>query len=249
MIRIKDLHKSFGSQQVLRGVNLEIAAGETIAIVGPSGTGKSVLLKIVSGLLEADSGEVWVGDQSVTAAGSSRARQAICENMGILFQSAALFDSMTLYENVAFPLRYNSSLSKDEIHQRVVKRIDDVGMTGKQFFLPGEVSIGMRKRIGIARALVSEPEIILFDEPNTGLDPYMGQEIYELIAEMQTRAGFTGIVISHEIPEVFQVSSRVAMLYGGVVREMGSVDEFTGSSDEVVRQFIEGRVDGPIKLH
>ncbi len=249
MIRIENLHKSFGSQQVLRGVNLEIASGETIAIVGPSGTGKSVLLKIISGLLEADSGEIWIGDKSVTAAGSPRARQKICQNMGILFQSAALFDSMTLYDNVAFPLRYNSSLAKDEIHERVVKRIDDVGMTGKQFSLPGEVSIGMRKRIGIARALVTEPEIILFDEPNTGLDPYMGQEIYELIADMQTRAGFTGIVISHEIPEVFQVSNRVAMLYGGVVRELGSVAEFTGSTDEVVRQFIEGRVDGPIKLH
>jgi phospholipid/cholesterol/gamma-HCH transport system ATP-binding protein len=249
MIRIENLHKSFGSQQVLRGVNLEIASGETIAIVGPSGTGKSVLLKIISGLLEADKGEIWIGDKSVTAAESPRARQKICQNMGILFQSAALFDSMTLYDNVAFPLRYNSSLAKDEIHERVVKRIDDVGMTGKQFSLPGEVSIGMRKRIGIARALVTEPEIILFDEPNTGLDPYMGQEIYELIAEMQTRAAFTGIVISHEIPEVFQVSNRVAMLYGGVVRELGSVAEFTGSTDEVVRQFIEGRVDGPIRLH
>jgi len=249
MIRIKDLHKSFGTQHVLRGVSLDIASGETIAVVGPSGTGKSVLLKIISGLLEADSGEVWVGEKSVTAAGSPRARRKICQHMGILFQSAALFDSMTLYENVAFPLRFNSSLSRDEIHERVVKRIKDVGMLGKQYRLPGQVSIGMRKRIGIARALVSEPEIILFDEPNTGLDPYMGQEIYELIAEMQTRTGFTGIVISHEIPEVFQVSTRVAMLYGGVVRELGSVEEFTGSSDEVVRQFIEGRVDGPIQMH
>ena len=127
MIRIENLHKSFGSQQVLRGVNLEIASGETIAIVGPSGTGKSVLLKIISGLLEADKGEIWIGDKSVTAAESPRARQRICQNMGILFQSAALFDSMTLYDNVAFPLRYNSSLTKDEIHERVVKRIDDVG--------------------------------------------------------------------------------------------------------------------------
>ncbi len=248
MIQIRNLYKNFGAQEVLHGVDLEIAEGETIAIVGPSGTGKSVLLKIVSGLLEASSGEVVVAGRSVTDVKSSRERQKICRNMGILFQSAALFDSLTLYDNVAFPLNYNSNLEVDEIHQRVVSRIADVGMSGKELMLPGEVSIGMRKRIGIARALVTNPAIILFDEPNTGLDPYMGQEIYELIAEMKKKAGFTGVVISHEIPEVFQVCDRIAMLYQGEVRAQGTVDEFLSIDDAVVKQFIEGSVEGPISL-
>lgn len=252
MIEISNLEKSFGQQKVLKDINLNIKAGETIAIVGPSGTGKSVLLKIISGLLKADKGEVKINNRSITSNITDQERREVCADMGILFQNAALFDSLNLYDNVAFPLIYgpqkSGSLSKDEIHERVISRIKDVGMGGKEFVLPNEVSIGMRKRIGIARALVKNPEIILFDEPNTGLDPYMGQEIYDLISQMQKKRGFTGIVISHEIPEVFQVCSRVTMLYQGFVKKDGSVEDFMDSKDGVVQQFVSGSVEGPIKI-
>ncbi len=249
MIEIRNLYKRFGSQQVLDGVNLTIDSSQTTAIVGPSGTGKSVLLKIITGLLEADSGEVVVNGQSMTGAKSGRARRAICAKMGVLFQGAALFDSINLLDNVAFPLRERKLYREREIISRSVKCLADVGLSGYELALPGEVSIGMRKRVGIARSLVTEPEVILFDEPNTGLDPQMGQEIYELIVETQKRCGFTGIVVSHEIPEVFQVCDRVAMLYQGTVQEEGSVEQFLASTKPVVTQFIRGDVEGPIALN
>ena len=233
---------------MLRGVSLNIEDGKTTAIVGPSGTGKSVLLKIITGLLVADGGEVVIGNRSMTKAKSGAERRSICEDMGVLFQGAALFDSMNLLDNVAFPLRYCHSHSESEIIKRSVARLNDVGLKGYELAFPGEVSIGMRKRVGIARALVTEPNVILFDEPNTGLDPEMGQEIYELIIDTQKKWGFTGIVVSHELPEVFQVCSRVAMLYQGVVQHEGSVDEFLASELPVVRQFIAGEVEGPISL-
>lgn len=253
MIHIKGVHKSFGAQQVLRGVDLEIPNGETIAIVGPSGTGKSVLLKLITGLLTVDAGDITIGGDSVTGAKGSEQRRKICEKMGVLFQSAALFDSLNLYDNVAFPLRHRPGArhlyKESEIQERVLMRLEEVGLQGYELAYPGEVSIGMRKRVGIARTLVSNPEVILFDEPNTGLDPQVGQEIYELIVETRKRASFTGIVISHEIPEVFQVCNRVAMLFQGEVQEEGSVEEFLASEKPVVRQFIEGRVSGPIQMN
>ena len=249
MISIKNISKRFGSQIVLDGVCLDIEEGQTTAIVGPSGTGKSVLLKIITGLLPADEGEILIGDQSMTAAKSSRERRRITKEMGVLFQAAALFDSMTLLDNVAFPLRYSGfRLSRSEVLDRSVKLLHDVGLEGYELALPGEVSIGMRKRVGIARALVTEPKVILFDEPNTGLDPEMGQEIYDLIAETQSSRGFTGIVVSHEIPEVFHVCSRVAMLWKGKVQKEGGIEDFLACDKPVVRQFIDGNVQGPIAL-
>ncbi|MFN8390523.1 MAG: ATP-binding cassette domain-containing protein [Bdellovibrionota bacterium] len=249
MIEIRNLHKRFGSQVVLDGVTLTIDDGETLAIVGPSGTGKSVLLKIITGLLTADSGDVIVRGDSMTGAKSGSEQRKICSRMGVLFQGAALFDSINLLENVAFPLRYRKMCSEKQIIDRSVKSLHDVGLQGYELALPGEVSIGMRKRVGIARALVTEPDILLFDEPNTGLDPKTGQEIYELINETQERCGFTGIVVSHEIPEVFQVCDRVAMLYRGRVQEQGTVDEFLATKNPVVRQFIRGDTQGPIELN
>lgn len=248
MIEIRKLCKRFGSQVVLDGVTLTIEEGKTTAIVGPSGTGKSVLLKIITGLLPADSGEVVVNGRSMTAAKSGAERRDICSRMGVLFQGAALFDSDTLLDNVAFPLRHRKTYRDREILERSVKCLHEVGLEGYELALPGEVSIGMRKRVGIARALVTEPDIILFDEPNTGLDPQVGQEIYELIAATQRGKGFTGIVVSHEIPEVFQVCDRVAMLYQGRVQEEGSVEAFLASKNPTVQQFVEGRVEGPIEF-
>ncbi len=249
MISIKNVSKRFGSQQVLSRVSLEIELGKTTAIVGPSGTGKSVLLKILTGLIQADSGEVTINNESMTGCRSGEERRRICSKMGVLFQGAALFDSMTIYDNVAFPLRERRELSEREIVRRTTQRLEEVGLRNYAWHYPGEVSIGMRKRVGIARALVIEPETILFDEPNTGLDPQVGQEIYELIRETQKGAGFTGIVVSHEIPEVFQICDRVAMLYQGVIQEEGSVEAFVRSKNPVVEQFSKGEIDGPIQIN
>lgn len=248
MISIRNVSKRFGRQVVLNGVSLDIAEGKTTAVVGPSGTGKSVLLKIITGLLLADSGEVSIGGDSMTGAQTSAERLRICSRMGVLFQSAALFDSLTLFDNAAFPLRYRKELSEREIVRRTAERLEEVSMLSYSHRLPGQVSIGMRKRVGIARALVTNPDVLLFDEPNTGLDPQVGQEIYDLIKETQQHLGFTGIVISHEIPEVFQVCERVAMLYKGKVVMEGTVAEFQQSDDPVVRQFTRGDVEGPIRV-
>ena len=248
MIKITELKKSFGSQVVLDGVSFDIPQGLTTAIVGPSGTGKSVMIKIITGLIQADSGEVLVGRDSMTAAQTSQRRLEICAKMGVLFQAAALFDSLNLIENVAFPLTYRSELSREEIFKRSSELLEQVGLNGYENALPGEVSIGMRKRVGIARALVSNPEFLFFDEPNTGLDPQVGQEIYELIANLQKINNFTGIVISHEIPEVFQICHKIIMLYRGQVQYDGSIDGFTNSMNPVVEQFFHGNTKGPIEI-
>lgn len=248
MIEITDLSKSFGAQVVLEGVTLVIESGKTTAVVGPSGTGKSVLLKIITGLLEADGGQVVIDGRCITSAASGAERREICGKMGVLFQGAALFDSMSLLENVAFPLIQRGLCARAEAAERAFDRLEQVGLADAVLRYPGEVSMGMRKRAGIARALVTDPETLLFDEPNTGLDPEVGQEIYELIAETQRLSGFTGIVISHEIPEVFQVCDRVAMLYQGKVQHEGSVKSFLESTNPVVRQFIRGDIEGPIEM-
>ena len=249
MISIRNIHKSFGAQTVLNGVSLEIAPKTTTAIVGPSGTGKSVLLKIITAMMDADCGEVLVNGESMTDPREAGSRTRLLSKMGLLFQSAALLDSLTLIENVAFPLRYGlKKFTEDEICERSFLRLKQVGLLGREYALPGEVSIGMRKRVGIARALVTDPEVLLFDEPNTGLDPEVGQEIYDLIKETQQMYPFTGIVVSHEIPEVFQVCNRVVMLYNGQVQIDGTVDEFLRSELPLVKQFVAGAVEGPIQL-
>jgi len=248
MIEIENVHKFFGTQHVLRGVSLKIENGKTTAIVGPSGAGKSVMIKIISGLLEADAGEVVVDNTSFTDVDSSDQRAAVVKKMGILFQAAALFDSLTVFDNVAFPLRYSGGVDESEITDRVVQRLKEVGLERHLLRYPGELSIGMRKRVGVARALVTDPKYLLFDEPNTGLDPLTGQELYDLIRATQEKFGFTGIVISHEIPEVFQVCDSVAMLFEGTIQEEGTVDEFLASENPVVRQFISGDIHGPIQL-
>jgi phospholipid/cholesterol/gamma-HCH transport system ATP-binding protein len=248
MILIRNLSKRFGNQQVLAGVSLAIEDGKTTAIVGPSGTGKSVLLKIITGLLPADSGDVFIGNQSMTSARSGRARRKICSEIGMLFQNAALFDSLTIYDNVAFPLKERKELRDREIHVQVLRRLEEVGLKGDERAYPGEISIGMRKRVGMARALITNPKILLFDEPNTGLDPQTGQEIYDLINETQASSGFTGIVVSHELPEVFQVCNRVAMLYQGKVQAEGTVEEFLKLNSPMVKQFIHGDIAGPIVM-
>ena len=248
MISIRDVYKSFGSQHVLRGVSLEIEPGKTTAIVGPSGVGKSVLLKLIMGIMTPDKGSIEVGGQSITEARSEESKNSIRQNLGVLFQSAALFDSLTIYENIAFSLRERLHYSSKRTHKAVLEMAESLSLISYLERFPEQVSIGIRKRVGMARALISEPSILLIDEPNTGLDPLDGQEVYDLINACKNRWGFTGLVISHELPEVFQVSDRVAMILGGEIIMEGTPDELINSPHPAVQQFLNGRTDGPIKI-
>ncbi|NDC37164.1 MAG: ATP-binding cassette domain-containing protein [Proteobacteria bacterium] len=248
MIVIENVHKRFGKQVVLNGVSLTIEDGKTTAIVGPSGVGKSVLLKLIMGIMAPDSGRIWIGDDNITQASSEHERNRIRGRLGVLFQAAALLDSLTVYENIAFPLEQRTRLSRQQIHSRVEFMLTSLSLEPYAFSLPQQVSIGIRKRVGLARALITEPTTVLFDEPNTGLDPLVGQEVYDLIRACRERWRFTGVVISHEIPEVFQVSDRVAMLLNGDFRAEGTPTELRQSADPAVQQFLQGSTDGPIKI-
>lgn len=246
MISVCNVSKAFGNQVVLSDVSIEIADGETIGIVGPSGAGKSVLLKIITGLMSADSGTVIVDGLNFAELRTENEKVRYASKLGVLFQGAALLDSMSLYENVVFPIMVRDGRVTRDVVLKALDLFERVGLAGFEQLLPGEVSIGVKKRVGIARALITCPKIFLFDEPNTGLDPESGQEIYELIKTLQCSEKFTGVVISHEIPEVFQVCARVAMLYQGDFIIVGSVDEFSSSADPVVQQFRCGEVSGPM---
>ncbi len=243
MIKIEDLHKSFSGQHVLRGVSLEVRKGELVALIGSSGGGKSVLLKHVAGLVRADRGRVLVDGREI-----GKLRGAELKNLrarlGFLFQGGALFDSMTVFENIAFPLREKTRLSDQAIQDRVLGELEHVGLAGEEHKYPSQISGGMAKRVSLARALVREPEIMLFDEPTTGLDPVRGQSILKLIDASHKRLKFTGLVVTHEIPRVFQIVDRVAMLHQGVVIVQGSPVRFMGSDDPVVREFVDNTCEG-----
>jgi len=246
MIEIVDLHKSFESQQVLRGVNLRVSERELIAIIGESGGGKSVLLKHLIGLLRPDRGTVVVDGEDITELGR-RELDRIREKFGVVFQGGALFDSFTVYENIAFPLREKTRLSEATIASKVEEALEDVGLTGIEQKYPAELSGGMRKRVALARALISEPKIVLFDEPTTGLDPIKLHAIHKLIVETHRKYGFTGVMISHDIPEIYDVVDRIAFLFEGVIEVVGTPEEIVHSDDRIVRQFITGSLSGPIK--
>lgn len=247
MIRVVELHKAFGGQKVLRGINLELETGKITTIIGGSGCGKTVLLKHLNALLLPDRGSVMVDGTDITKIGE-RALNTIRQKFGVLFQGAALLDSMTIYDNVAFPLREKTKLTESEIEKRVDERLNQVGLAGMGYKFPAEVSGGMKKRAGLARALVMEPEIVLFDEPTTGLDPLLGKSIHKLIRKMHEAFGFTGVIVSHDIPEVFRISDRIAMLANGVITEAGPTREFLASNNPMVRQFIEVDVEGPLSV-
>jgi phospholipid/cholesterol/gamma-HCH transport system ATP-binding protein len=247
MIRVVDLYKSFRGQQVLKGINLELETGNITTIIGGSGRGKSVLLKHLNALLLPDRGSILVDGQDITKLGQAALNQ-IRRKFGVLFQGAALLDSMTLFDNVAFPLREKTKLKEPDIEKKAEESLAQVGLAGMGYKFPAEVSGGMKKRAGLARALVMEPEIILFDEPTTGLDPLLGKSIHELIRKMHAKFKFTGVIVSHDIPEVFRISDRVAMLANGVIIEIGTTEEFTASKNPIVRQFVQGETEGPISV-
>jgi phospholipid/cholesterol/gamma-HCH transport system ATP-binding protein len=247
MIKVVDLHKTFGGQAVLKGINLELETGKITTNIGGSGSGKTVLLKHLNALLLPDRGSVLVNGKDITKLGE-RELNEVRQKFGVLFQGAALLDSMTLYDNVAFPLREKTKMSESEIQKRVEERLAQVGLAGMGYKYPAEVSGGMKKRAGLARALAMEPEIVLFDEPTTGLDPLLGKSIHQLIRKMHTTFGFTGVIVSHDIPEVFKISDRVAMLANGVIVEVGSTEEFVASKNPVVRQFLQKDIEGPLSV-
>jgi phospholipid/cholesterol/gamma-HCH transport system ATP-binding protein len=247
MIKLADLRKSFGKQKVLDGLDLEIEAGKTTVIIGRSGGGKSVLLKHIIGLLQPDSGEVLIDGVDITKLGD-RDLNEIRKKFGMLFQEAALFDSMTVGENVAFPLREHTRMKEKEIRETVADRLHAVGLTGVEGKMPSELSGGMRKRVGLARAIAMHPQIVLFDEPTTGLDPVMTEAINQLIIDTQKQFHFTCVVISHDIQSIFEIADRIAMLYEGKIIEYGTPEEIRASQNPVIVQFLSGSIEGPIHI-
>ena len=239
--------KSFGSHRVLDGVNCQIPRGEISVIMGPSGTGKSVLLRHFVGLLLPDRGDVIVEGRSVPKLREEELL-ALRRTMGMLFQDGALFSSMSLYDNVAFPLRQHTRKSEREIREIVMARLKEVGLAGAEKKMPNELSGGMRKRAGFARALVMEPRILLFDEPDSGLDPVRTALLCELIKEIQRRYGSTAVVISHDTKAVFEIADSVILLHDGRVVEQGHKEVLRGSTNPFTRQFIEGAVEGPLAM-
>jgi phospholipid/cholesterol/gamma-HCH transport system ATP-binding protein len=243
MIKVEKLTKSFGGQPVLRGLDLEVPTGSITIVIGRSGGGKSVFLKHLLGLLRPDSGRVMVDGIDLTGL-SGRAFDNVRSRYGVVFQGGALFDSMTCAENVAFPLREKARLPRAAIGARVEAALGQVGLAGVGPKYPEQVSGGMRKRVAIARALVTEPEIIFFDEPTTGLDPVLVNSIHRLIRELHRQFRFTAVMVSHEIPEIFEIADTVAMLHDGRIVETGSPQAIQESTNAVVRQFIRGEA-GP----
>ncbi|GAC1517272.1 MAG: ABC transporter ATP-binding protein [Gemmatimonadaceae bacterium] len=242
MIRLIDVHKSFGPKQVLDGFTLDVADGETMVIIGYSGTGKSVAIKHIVGLLDPDSGSIEVDgfDVSTLRRGELYKLRA---RIGYVFQFAALFDSLTIGENVAMGLRKQNELTSAEIGKRVSEALDLVDLPNVESQFPSELSGGMRKRVGIARSIALRPKYILYDEPTTGLDPVTSAVIDELMIRMRERLGVTAIVITHDMRSAYRVGTSIAMLYEGRVRQVGRVADIQRTTDPVVRQFIEGRAE------
>ncbi|HYL56814.1 MAG TPA: ATP-binding cassette domain-containing protein [Gemmatimonadales bacterium] len=239
MIQFQDLHKTFGAKPVLMGFTLLVPDGETMVIIGYSGTGKSVALKHVVGLLQPDAGDVIVDGCAVSTL-ERDALTALRREIGFVFQFAALFDSMSVFENVALGLR-RRDLTEDEIAERVHEALALVDLTGAERTYPAELSGGMRKRVGIARAIALQPRYILYDEPTTGLDPVTSAVIDQLMVRTREHLGVTGVVVTHDMRSAYTVGDRIAMLYEGKVRQVGTVAEIRETEDPVVRQFIEGR--------
>lgn len=246
MIRVENLHKTFKDQEVLRGVNLNCEKAKSTVIIGGSGVGKSVLLKHFIGLLKPDVGSVFVKEQDVSKMTDFELKE-LRKNFGYLFQDAALFDYMNVFQNVSFPLREHTKLKESKIIDRVKNTLDIVGLKDVDKKMPGELSGGMRKRVGLARAIVLEPEIILYDEPTTGLDPVLTNSIDELIVKTKKKLNITTVVISHDIKSTFYIADKVAMLYDGKIIEEGPPDVFRGTKNKTVQRFLEGTYEGPGK--
>ncbi|MBI3330576.1 MAG: ABC transporter ATP-binding protein [Candidatus Omnitrophica bacterium] len=246
MIEIQDLSKAFGRLRVLDRLSLTIQTGETMVIIGRSGSGKSVLLKHIIGLLTPDAGAVRIDGVDVTTL-TGESLNKLRMKFGMLFQGAALFDSMTAFENVAFPLLEHTTMTSEAIRQRVHECLQLVGLEHVDALYPAQLSGGMRKRVGLARALAMGPEIILYDEPTTGIDPIMGDVVNDLTIALRDRLKVTSVVVTHDMQSAYKVADRIAMLYNGKIIEVGSPEAIRQSQNPVVRQFVNGQAVGPIQ--
>jgi len=245
MIEVVNLHKSFDGQEVLKGVNFTVNTGEVFAVIGKSGEGKSVLLKHLLGLMKPTKGKVLVDGVDIASL-SGPALYKLRDRFGYLFQGCALFDSMTIFDNVAFPLREKTKLKEAEIKARALEELDKVGLAGKGNKYPADVSGGMKKRAAFARVLVMRPEIVLFDEPTTGLDPILVDSVHKLILWGQKTYGFTAVIVSHEIPEIFGVAERLGMLSDGVMLQVGPPDDIKNSDNPLIVRFVKGVSDDAV---
>jgi len=245
VIKIQGIHKWFGPHHVLRGVDLTIKEGETIVIIGRSGCGKSVLLKHIMAILEPDEGDIQIDGRSMFSMLPDEQDQCRLQ-LGMLFQGAALFDSLTVLENVGFSLFEHTRLTEEVISQRVLEKLRMVGLEGIEDLMPASLSGGMKKRVGLARAICNEPKIILYDEPTTGLDPINADVINDLILRMQKKLKVVSIVVTHDMTSAYKVADRIAMLYEGRIIGIGTPEEIRNSPDPVIQQFITGSARGPI---
>jgi phospholipid/cholesterol/gamma-HCH transport system ATP-binding protein len=245
MIEITDLYKSFGSLQVLRGVNLTVEKGESMTVIGGSGSGKSVLIKHIIGLLFPDKGQVKVAGQVLNDL-DERQLNELRKKFGMLFQMAALFDSLTVWENVGFGLKQHTQKSDEEIRAVATEKLALVGLKDVEDKMPSELSGGMKKRVGLARAIAMDAAIILYDEPTTGLDPIAADAINDLIVGLRKKLGVTSVTITHDMHSAYKISDRIAMLYKGEILEIGTPDEIRNTTNPIVRQFITGSAVGPI---
>jgi len=242
VIELRDVHKAFRAVEVLRGIDLSICAGETFTILGGSGSGKSVCLKHMIGLIRPDAGSVRVFGEELTSL-SERQLVPVRTAASMIFQSAALFDSLSVYENVAYPLREHERWAEDRVASRVSECLEAVGLEGAEKLMPAELSGGMRKRVGVARGIAMEPRVILYDEPTTGLDPANQRRVGELIRSLQSRLRVTSVVVTHELELCFSVSDRVALLEGGRIVAQGEAAQMRESNDPRVRAFLDGARD------
>ncbi|MFQ3550095.1 MAG: ABC transporter ATP-binding protein [Armatimonadota bacterium] len=247
MIRTEDLSYRISNRWILRRVNLNVEKGQTLAVMGMSGVGKSTLLRIMAGLLKPESGKVFIDGQDITVLSETNLFP-VRKKIGMVFQNAALFDSMNVYENVSFGLRRHTDKSEDEIADIVAERLTLVGLKDTQELMPSELSGGMKKRVGLARALALNPEVVFYDEPTAGLDPIASAVISDLIVAARDTYGVTSVVVSHDIQSINRVANNIAMLHKAKIIAQGSVEDMNNCEDCAVKQFMKGMVEGPIKL-
>lgn len=238
MIRLTDVRKRFGSQEILKGINLSIYEGKTTVIVGESGKGKSLILKHILGLVRPDKGKVLVEGKDINKIGRKDLK-AIRAKFGVLFQNAALFDSMTVFDNVALPLRERTKASEEEIRRIVNEKLDMMDIEGSNDKYPAQLSGGMRKRVGLARALVLNPKIVFFDEPTTGLDVAKSNEIYRVFFKTQSKLGYTALIVSHDVPKIFKLADYVALLHDGVIQDCLPPEDFQTSENPFIKEFVQ----------
>ncbi len=246
MIEIIDVYRSFNGNEVLKGINLQLAEGEMFALIGRSGLGKSVLLKHIVGIMKPNKGQIFVDGQNIHNLRGRNLEQTR-KKFGFLFQEGALFDSFSVYDNVAFPLRENTDLSEKKIREKVMQELEHMGMKNDSEKYPAELSGGMRKRAALARAMVIKPSIMLFDEPTTGLDPIIGQSIINYIQSSHKRIGFTGIIVTHDVPRIFSVVQKIAMIHDGKIIVSGTYREIEDKKDPCFEQFLSGSQEGPLQ--